>query len=494
MTTARGQGLFWFLMLIVAVTPLPFGSDQQWSSSLLGALTGVLLVFWAMSAWRDRSLVRLRSQRVRVQVWVFGLVILWYFLQVSALTPESWHNPIWGEVNRALDLDVGGRIAIAPDIALRSIMRILAYAGVFWVTLHFCRQEVYARRTLWVIAVCGFCYAVYGLIIHLGDYNMVVWREKWTFLHSLTSTFVYRATYATYAGLGIVVSLALLLNYMLVRPAASPLQKLSSRSIESWGFGPWFLLGNLFVLGSALLLSNSRGGLAATVAGVACLIAVAVVSGRMKRRQLIAVGSATIVVCSVLIALSGSDIIQRFADFTREPDHKIGDFGRGTVFQWAFEEVEEQPLLGTGLGGFTGTFYAHRDARFGDTDATYFRAHNTYLETAMDSGLPAALALMLVIGSFAWVCVRGLKQPNGNAVYPMLGLAATTVVGVHSLYDFSMEVPGVAVTYFAILGASVAQSWPLPKAVQRVSAAVDPDSGRSEPPRDGPKAADKAPG
>jgi hypothetical protein len=42
----------------------------------------------------------------------------------------------------------------------------------------------------------------------------------------------------------------------------------------------------------------------------------------------------------------------------------------------------------------------------------------------------------------------------------MLALSATALVGVQSAFDFSLQIPAVALTYAAILGLGVAQASP----------------------------------
>jgi hypothetical protein len=44
-------------------------------------------------------------------------------------------------------------------------------------------------------------------------------------------------------------------------------------------------------------------------------------------------------------------------------------------------------------------------------------------------------------------------------VFPCIGVGATTLVAVHSLFDFSLQMPGVAALYWLLMGAAVAQSF-----------------------------------
>ena len=44
-------------------------------------------------------------------------------------------------------------------------------------------------------------------------------------------------------------------------------------------------------------------------------------------------------------------------------------------------------------------------------------------------------------------------------IYPATGVAITVLVGFHSLFDFSMEMPAVAILYAGVMGGCCSQSW-----------------------------------
>ena len=46
---------------------------------------------------------------------------------------------------------------------------------------------------------------------------------------------------------------------------------------------------------------------------------------------------------------------------------------------------------------------------------------------------------------------------------PVLGLVITMQIALHSLVDFSMEMPGVAATYAFLMALAVSQCWPKPR-------------------------------
>jgi O-antigen ligase len=85
-------------------------------------------------------------------------------------------------------------------------------------------------------------------------------------------------------------------------------------------------------------------------------------------------------------------------------------------------------------------------------------AHNDYLESALELGIPAAASLVLALATLCGFCLAGTLRRRRNAVFPCLGVGISVLVGVHSLVDFSLQVPAVSATYSLLLGAAVAQS------------------------------------
>jgi O-antigen ligase len=88
----------------------------------------------------------------------------------------------------------------------------------------------------------------------------------------------------------------------------------------------------------------------------------------------------------------------------------------------------------------------------------YDKAHNTYLEDALEIGIPATALLLLSLGIVLCRCVRGLARRNSGRMLAAIGAGAATLVGVHSLVDFSLQMPAVAVTFLMTLGLAAAQS------------------------------------
>jgi hypothetical protein len=71
----------------------------------------------------------------------------------------------------------------------------------------------------------------------------------------------------------------------------------------------------------------------------------------------------------------------------------------------------------------------------------------------MELGWPAAAALYAGLGLLVLRCLQGR-----STVYPAVLASCSALVAVHSLVDFSLEMPANAATFALLLGLGCAQS------------------------------------
>jgi O-antigen ligase len=87
------------------------------------------------------------------------------------------------------------------------------------------------------------------------------------------------------------------------------------------------------------------------------------------------------------------------------------------------------------------------------------KAHNTLLEIAADMGVPlAGLVGVLWIVIFA-VLFRGALVRKRGLITPVAALAVASLAVLHSLIDFSLQIPGYAIVALSLIGAGLAQSF-----------------------------------
>ncbi|HEY0835737.1 MAG TPA: O-antigen ligase family protein [Azospirillum sp.] len=437
---------FWCFVLVVALAPLPLGANRPWSWTLLAVLVGLLCASWPLATARDEDAPAVAPTRIAVPLALFGGVILWALAQTSSLPPESWAAPLWADALAALSTDEGqpgaARVALDSPAALVGVMRLLCYAGVFWLALQHARSGRRAHRLVEALAVAAAVYAAYGLAVFLSGNETILWMEKWAYANSLTSTFVNRNTYATYAGLGFLCA---------VTAVAHRLEGVRMGRALLFHFRrptALFALSGL-VIALSLPETGSRAGTASAILGLAALSgglwATARPPGRARTMALLIV--AAVVAALFLLAIG----------VITETGAVVGDFSdRARTYELTLELLGRNPWTGLGLGSFAAAFAMIRPV---DVALIWSEAHNTYLELAVELGIPATAALVSAVLWLIARCLRGAVARRRDAAYPILGVAATVLVGAHALFDFSLQIPAVTVTWAAILGAAVAQSW-----------------------------------
>lgn len=443
--------VFLGLLAVLVLTPLPFGSNRDWSLGLLEAGVGLLLVLWALAAFRQPALVRIGWRRHWPLSLLYGLSLLWMLLQASDLTPASWDHPLWREASAALGEPLGGAVSVYPGATFGAALRLLAYGGVFWLALQFGRDPRRARAVLWAVAAAGLVYALYGLLVELSGAKTVLWYRKWAYEDSLTGTFINRNNFATYCGFALLATLSLLFGKSRQALLASPFSHVGIRAIlDGFGQKGWLYTTVLGVISAALLLTHSRAGFLSAFAGAVVLVAALALAHRMRVGVAFAYGSLFLLFTVVLLAISGATTLQRLDRAATLADERLH------AYALTADAIGKTPLLGTGHGTFQWIFaFFHDDKLL----SFYDKAHNTYLEYALGGGLPALAVLLLLFAVIGFLCLRGVLTRQRRQVYPSLGLAVLTLGGVHALVDFSLQIPAVATTFAALLGTALAQSW-----------------------------------
>jgi len=440
----------WALIVIVAIAPLPLGSNRPLAWSLLALEVGLLMIAWSVyHLWTSQPLP-VSVRRIRTPLLLFTLACAWVLVQLIPNIPFGLAHPAWQEVNTFFTADVPERITIDPDRTVTTFMRWLTYAGVFWLALQLGRDRTSAHTALRAFATIAAAYAIYGLIALFAAGDTLLMYEKWAGKGSVTSTFVNRNSYATFAGLGVVATAALIFAAS-PRPRAEPLLSrqrlydvLTHSLTQSGLMYVW-----LFLSLTALLLTGSRAGALSTLFALAMLGLQLMWVRRLNLGSRLTGIALFCVVGALTIGFSGNYLGDRLAEG--------GGQKRLEVYEQTLSAIEDHTLLGSGLGSFPQIFQLYRETE--TLRARYVaRAHNTYLENALELGLPAVFSLVGALGFLAWQCGRGVFQRSRDRHFPAMGLSVTVLVGLHALVDFSLQIPAVVVAYMFLIGIAVAQS------------------------------------
>lgn len=79
-------------------------------------------------------------------------------------------------------------------------------------------------------------------------------------------------------------------------------------------------------------------------------------------------------------------------------------------------------------------------------------AHNTLLEIASDMGLPIAVLVTAAWAVIFTLLIRGALIRRRGALVPVAGLAVAMLAVLHSLIDFTLQIPGYSVVVLSLIG------------------------------------------
>jgi O-antigen ligase len=443
--------IFASLLGIVALTPLPLGSNRPLAWEVLGMLLGMLMTFCSLDQLVHPAHPRANVARLKISASLFAVVLGWAAIQCLHLTPVAWHHPLWSQAQEYLGPNLVTSISINRITSLSHMFRLITYGGIFWLSYSFCREARRARAIAKGTAAIVSAYAAWGLIVYWTGNSTILWFNKWAYARDLTGTFVNRNSFATFLGLGLLTCVALILENLRKQIDFRE----SSRGILKSALelmivrARWLTLAALG-LATALLLTHSRGGAISTLFGVIAFLVAVNIAPSLRARWHITFAVGVIVAFGTLLIISDNIMTERLAESSIETE------GRTRIFELTWEAIRDWPIFGTGLGTFRDVFPLYRTE---DLPLPVAQAHNDYLETIVELGFPAAISLFLSMASLLWICLRGVLRRRRDAVFPCIGVGATTLVAVHSLFDFSLQMPGVTATYWLLMGAAVAQSF-----------------------------------
>jgi len=452
---ARIDGtLFVGFVALLAWTPLWFGSNLPlaWGVNAVGFGGLAVLYEIGLLATLRRHPVALR--RIWFPALAFAGVCAWSLIQVSSFVPTGNHHPIWQMARETLASDLPGSISVNRDDTIVALLRFVTCGLAFWLALHLCRQAARAHRLAQSIAIIGGFYAIYGVIAFYLFPRTLFWFDKPAYSDSVTSSFVNPNSYATYAGLGLTAALALATSLFLHRGdlrSAGVGRKIAQFIALIVGpAGLWIACAS--IVGAALILTGSRGGCFATLGGLLTFLLLAGVRGRDN--------AAASGFGLLMVGLAIGAAFFNFCDFLadRLTAQGLASDDRLAVYGLTWRSIADAPLLGFGDGTFQEIFPMYRDNTV-DFWGVWDKAHNSYLELLQGLGVPAALLFLAAIALLAGRCVFAALTRRNSVTAPLAASAATVIVALHAFVDFSMQIEAVALTWVALLGAGVAQSW-----------------------------------
>jgi O-antigen ligase len=215
----------------------------------------------------------------------------------------------------------------------------------------------------------------------------------------------------------------------------------------------WYALAGLGALVFSLVESQSRGPLLA-FAGIVVLLIFGPVHAMSRGRRL---SFAIVLVLAFLVVMPGAfrRAVERFDTIDRETE--VSARSRETTWRYALMMIRDNPMAGLGFGekrfmrGMIDYGYAYE---FGFETESLDAPHNSYLQAAVYSGVPAVLCFLAANGILVIAALRKcVRLKNREMASTVFGLAIGIVgflgcVGT----DLQLFAMAVAPVYWVFLG------------------------------------------
>lgn len=197
----------------------------------------------------------------------------------------------------------------------------------------------------------------------------------------------------------------------------------------------------------AVYRAKSHGG---TVAGIAALTWMALLAVLRRRGALTGTGpSRRTVVALALVGLA----VAAAAGVGVARSGVLSLQHRAEVYRDTATMIAERPILGVGPGLYQWRFRPYQTVNL---EGHYHHAHNDYLQTAAEWGIPLALLFWAFLGWRALGAARTwlLAGDPWTRAIALGSTGAIATILVHSLVDFNLQIPSNLVVFATIVGAS----------------------------------------
>ncbi len=460
---ANGLVLLAFLLLIM-LAPVPLGANRDWAWAPILVALGGLAILVALGLGNPRGFSVEPDER-----WPLLMLLLCFLafmfvglLQVSTYAPPVGSAQFYARARALLGTAHDIVPTLSVDQTRNTLLRGLACVLIFLLARALLREPARARWLLYAFlagavlvmayalaaqVTTGSCY-VGALLKKVGDYSG---RAE----HCLMSgTFANSNSFGCFMGMALAGATALVLQERRRRRAleaegdeASPVDQF----LRKLGGGtPVYLALALLFLG-AQLFSSSRAAFAVTVPMIGVLVFLSMRgrwrSGAHVRRTVIA--GTTIGLIVLLIA--GGAMLQKVSLLS-----EVGNFNRTIIWKSSIRSAEGSPWLGWGLGTYADIYAAYQPNEMRQAND---KAHSTPIELLVEAGWVGLVPGVLLVAVPWAVCLSGAWRRRRQRYLMVAAVAVPGIAILHSIVDFSLQIPAIAFAAAAFLGMGWAQTF-----------------------------------
>ncbi|MCJ7603805.1 MAG: O-antigen ligase family protein [Desulfobulbaceae bacterium] len=441
------------LLFVLLCYPLAFGGELQWSRFLAQAAIFTAALVYFGRPGQGRSLYRAPG--------FLPLVLLLGFLavQIVPLPADALRflSPAAGRLYQNTIGLVGQprwlTLSINPVLTLSELLRLASYVVCYLLTVHLLTDRARLKKTVWAVVSLGALMSFQALLQKQFSNGRVLW------FYEVPSNFGFFGPYFNYnhfAGfMGMLAPIAIAL-YFYYRPRLHYglpwRQRLADLLLHPDMHLHLRLALASVVMGSAIVISSSRGGTISFCLSSSILLAA--LHWRERKSIPAILAGLSLIVCFILaVGGSGWGVMDQRLGQALTPEGELSD-GRLQVWADSLPAMADYRLTGSGWGTFSNIYPSYRTVPYG---RGYHQAHNDYIETFITGGAVSVALLAWFLFDVVRHIGRALKKRRDpyaiNLTYGCL--AGLLALLFHGVTDFNFQIPANGLYFFFLAGLAV---------------------------------------
>jgi len=457
------QSSRWIFLAALVYAPWAYGSTRPWTIAVLDGILGAVIALWLAGC-----AMRRRAPGVP---WPLAACAGWLLVQgwgMMANAQASYDRVAFQFVPLKQLLPFAPGVVDRVD-SIPVMLNDTAMLGALCFAADLARRAAWRTRLWWTVALNGIALMICGLGMKIAGVRIT------SALDPADNGWYSFAFYFYHANAGAFINLVL--------PAVAGLTALAFMRRDAAMQRALWMPGLLICISSAVA-ANSKG---AMVISFGLLIALAVwffrfnaAHGRLSlsRGQLFALLIGAIAVIGGMISIGWSGATSRWAEMV-SPTHKEDSLAERLLLdQVCLRMMPDSGFWGFGPGNFKICFPHYVGSLADALAGIWYYAHDDYLQAIIEWGYVGALVLGVVFFGGIWTGWRRLQgEPlaEEDTVLLTVSLIALAGVGLHSLFDFPMQIASLqlyAAAYLGICWSSPAIAAPAAPSRRRRSSAA----------------------
>ncbi|MCD6451628.1 MAG: tetratricopeptide repeat protein [Acidobacteria bacterium] len=414
------------LLLLLIFSTLAFGAVERWAYSI-----SQLLIFSLASLVILRALIK--GERITLGGGMGFILLLFSLIPILQLIPLSSSilrnlSPATYQLLHTLERTNAGDfhpISIYPFATEESFFFLLSLFFIFFLFKNSLKDEIKRERFALLLILFISFFSLFAIVEKLTWNGKLYWVRALKEEGDPFGSFVNRNNAVCFLTAGFFLALGYYLE-----------KKNEGKGILL------FLLPSM--VGGAILYSSSKGGILNFILSLSIFLGLFIRKTRRSWKGFLP--TLVLLILFLLLLLSPQKINPVLEKIHLPYLKELTDFTRINLWRDALSIPLDFPLIGTGGGTFSRIFTKYKRV---PEELLFEHAENEYLEVAVEGGMLAVTLTFFLFLLFGKRLKENIQKARGSLTFLRLGAVVGVLsLGIHSLFDFALEIPAIA--YFAV--------------------------------------------